>query len=72
MILAGTTTIGTQAAVEFVCSQNLLEDLLRKLSVASPGELEPFEAVIRVKVARGVPVESTIVALRSTRSGAER
>ena len=72
MILAGTTTIGTQAAVEFVCSQNLLEDLLRKLSVASPGELKPFEAVIRVKVARGVPVESTIVALRSTRSGAER
>jgi hypothetical protein len=65
MILAGTTTIGTQAAVEFVCSQNLLEELLRKLSVNAPGELKPFEAVIRVKVARGVPVESTVVALRT-------
>jgi hypothetical protein len=72
MILAGTTTIGTQAAVEFVCSQNLLEDLLRKLSAAAPGELKPFEAVIRVKVARGVPVESTVVALRTTRTGADR
>jgi hypothetical protein len=27
--------------------------------------LKPFEAVIRVKVARGVPVESDIIALRS-------
>jgi hypothetical protein len=71
MILAGTTTIGTQAAVEFVCSQNLLEELLRKLAVTAPGELKPFEAVIRVKVARGVPVESTIMALRSTGAGAD-
>jgi len=27
--------------------------------------LKPFEAVLRVKVTRGVPVESEIVALRS-------
>jgi hypothetical protein len=65
LILAGTTTIGTQAAVEFVCSPNLLEELLQKLSVKKPSELKPFEAVIRVKVARGVPVESTVAALRS-------
>jgi hypothetical protein len=65
MILAGTTTIGTQAAVEFVCSENLLQELLRRLSVSKPEDLKPFEAVIHVKVARGVPVESEIVALRS-------
>jgi hypothetical protein len=65
LILAGTTTFGTQAAVEFVCSENLLQQLLRRLSVSKPEELKPFEAVIRVKVARGVPVESEIVALRS-------
>ena len=65
LILAGTTTIGTQAAVEFVCSDNLLQELLRRLSVSTAGQLKPFEAVIRVKVARGVPVESEIVALRS-------
>lgn len=64
LILAGTTTIGTQGAVEYVCEQNSLQDLLRQLSVTNPGELKPFEAVIRVKVARGVPVEMELAALR--------
>jgi hypothetical protein len=65
LILAGTTTIGTQAAVEFVCSDASLQKLLKKLSASNTSDLKPFEAVIRVKVARGVPVESEIIALRS-------
>lgn len=65
LILAGTTTIGTQAAVEFACQQNSLEELLPRLQVSETGELKPFEAVLRVKVTRGVPVETKIVALRS-------
>jgi hypothetical protein len=65
LILAGTTTLGTQAAVEFVCQQDSLEELLRRLQVPNGGELKPFEAVLRVKVTRGVPVESDIVALRT-------
>ena len=64
LILAGTTTIGTQAAVEFVCQENSLEEMLPRLQVSDTGELKPFEAVLRVKVTRGVPVESDIVALR--------
>jgi len=64
LILAGATTIGTQAAVEYVCQQNSLEELLLRLSVSNSGELRPFEAVIRVKVAKGVPVGSQLVALR--------
>jgi hypothetical protein len=64
MILAGTTTIGTEAAVEYVCQQNSLEELLPRLSVSPTGGVKPFEAVLRVQVARGVPVESEIVALR--------
>jgi hypothetical protein len=64
LILAGTTTIGTQAAVEFVCQQNSLEELLKRLSVSNPHELKPFEAVIRVKVTHGVPIEAQLVALR--------
>jgi hypothetical protein len=63
LILAGTTTIGTQAAVEYVCQPNPVGELLRKLGVTSPQELKPFEAVIRVKVARGVPVGTELVAL---------
>jgi hypothetical protein len=65
LILAGTTTMGTQAAVEFVCTETTLQQLLTKLAVTKASELKPFEAVIRVKVARGVPVESDIIALRS-------
>jgi len=64
LILAGATTIGTQAAVDYVCQQDSLEQLLLRLSVSNSGELKPFEAVIRVKVTKGVPVESELVALR--------
>ncbi len=63
LILAGTTTIGTQAAVEFVTEPNHLEVLLGRMGVRSTNQLKPFEAVLRVRVARGVPVESTIVSL---------
>jgi hypothetical protein len=64
LILAGTTTIGTQAAVEYVCGQESLQELLGRLAVTQPGELKPFEALIRVKVARGVPVGTELVAIR--------
>jgi hypothetical protein len=66
LILAGTTTIGTQAAVEYVCRPGSVEGLLLRLSVSQSGELKPFEAVIHVKVARGVPVATELVALRKT------
>jgi hypothetical protein len=66
LILAGNTTIGTQAAVEYVCRQSSVEELLLRLSVSQNGELKPFEAVIRAKVARGVPVETELVAIRKT------
>ena len=65
LILAGTTTIGTQAAVEYVCRQSSVEELLLRLPVSQAGALKPFEAVIRVKVTRGVPVGTELVALRS-------
>jgi hypothetical protein len=64
MILAGTTTIGTQAAAEYVCGPQSLEDLLKRLGVSKMADLRPFEAVLRVKVTRGVPVAMDLVALR--------
>lgn len=66
LILAGETTIGTQAAVEYVCNKNSIEQLLLRLSVSQTGQLKLFEAVIRVKVTRGVPVSTELVALRTT------
>lgn len=67
LILAGTTTIGTQAAAEYVCRPDSVEQLLLRLSVSDTGKMEPFEAVLHVKVARGVPIESQLVALRKVR-----
>ena len=64
MIFAGTTTLGTQAAVEYACRPSSLEELLLRLSVSQVGDLTPFEAVLRVKVARGVPVGAELVAVR--------
>jgi len=64
LILAGTTTLGTQAAVEYVCRQSSIEQLLLRMAVSPDGEPEPFEAVLHVKVTRGVPIESELVALR--------
>jgi len=64
LILAGASTIGTQAAAEYVCHEDSLGQLLARLGVPPNGEIKPFEVVLHVKVARGVPVGSEIVALR--------
>jgi len=64
LILAGTTTIGTEAAAEFVSRQDSLEQLLLRLSISENGEMKPFEAVIHVRVARGVPVATELAAIR--------
>jgi len=56
--------MATQAAVEYVCHKSSVEELLLRLSVSQTGQLKPFEAVIRVKVTRGVPVSTEVVALR--------
>jgi len=66
LILAGNSTFGTQAAVEYVCRENSLKELLQRLNVSKPAELKPFEALLRVKIAHGVPVMTDFVALRSS------
>ncbi len=64
MILAGTTTFETQGAVEFVCRRESVEKLLREIP-GSGAPIGPFEALVRVKTARGVPVGSEFVAVRA-------
>jgi hypothetical protein len=68
LILAGTTTMGTQAAVEYVSQQNSLDELTKALGVSTAGQLKPFEAVIHVKVVRGVPVSSELVVIHKASS----
>lgn len=65
LILAGTTTFGTQGAVEFVSRSDSLEQLLKQLPGAKSGPVKPFEALVHVKIARGVPVETELVAVHS-------
>ncbi len=64
MILAGTTTFGTQGAVEYACRQESVEKLLQAIPDSNAGSAKPFEALVRVKIARGVPVDTELVAVR--------
>jgi hypothetical protein len=41
-----------------------VEGLLRRLAVPAGDEVKPFEALLRVKVTRGVPVGTELVAVR--------
>jgi hypothetical protein len=66
LILAGRSTISTQAAVDFVCNQSSLEDLLHRANIANGAEMRPFEALLRVKAVNDVPLETQIVDLRRT------
>ncbi len=63
LVLAGLTTMGTQAAVEFVCRTKRLEELMAALGSPPKGPIPPFEAVLRIKVSGGVPVHSDLVAV---------
>jgi len=66
LILAGITTFGTQAAVEFVCRAQRLDELLAAISKVDPSArrgVPPFEAVLRVQVSGGVPVQADLVSL---------
>src|SRR6185503_15456531 len=67
LVLAGTTTFGTEAAVEFVSRRDSIAKLLKQLSVSTPEELKPFEAVVRVKIGLGVPVGMEVAAVRAHR-----
>jgi hypothetical protein len=64
LILAGTTTMGTQAAAEYVCREDSLTELLQRLGVSKTGEVKPFEALLHVKITHGVPVLTDLVAVR--------
>lgn len=64
LILAGNTTFGTQAAVEYVCREDSVKELLERLKVSNASDLKPFEALLHVKITHGVPVVTELVAVR--------
>lgn len=64
MILAGTTTFGTQGAAEFVSTPDSVAKLMQELP-GSDKQMKPFEALLHVKIAREVPVDTELIAVRS-------
>jgi hypothetical protein len=67
LVLAGTTTYGTQAAAEFVCNPARIEELITRLGVPRGGPMPPFEAVLYVQITGGVPTDSYLQAVRRRR-----
>jgi hypothetical protein len=64
LLVAGTTTFGTQGAVEFVCREDKVASLLARLGKADSQRIGRLSALLRVRIQRGVPVDSEIVAFR--------
>lgn len=65
LILAGITTHGTQAAVEYVTKPDYIRDLINHLNTAPSGETPRlptnFQTLVKVKVNGGVPVHVSYV-----------
>jgi hypothetical protein len=68
VILAGTNTYGCQAAAEFVTRADLLTELYRRLEVPKGGKLPDFEALLKVSVSGGVPMQTQILLVRNYRA----
>jgi hypothetical protein len=65
LIIAGRTTFGTQGATEFLLDENHVSGLLKRLRVGSSGRLPFFEALLRIKISGGVPVQPELVLLKN-------
>ncbi len=62
LVLAGTPPLCTQAAVESASSAGSVAALLSRLG--PDGVSKPFKCYLKSRVARGVPLETTIVAVK--------
>ncbi len=65
LVLAGITTLGTQAAAEYVTKPEYLAELTARLNTA-PAEAAPrlpdyYQVILRVQVKGGVPVQTSYV-----------
>jgi hypothetical protein len=69
LILAGTNTYGCQGAAEFVTDANRIQDLYARLGVAKGSAPPDFEALLKVNVKGGVPVQPQLVAVRAHKTG---
>jgi hypothetical protein len=66
LVLAGITTLGTQAAADFVTSERFMKILERMQAAASPSKARSafLQAVLEVEVRDGVPLDVKCVLVR--------
>lgn len=65
-LLAGVTSAGTAGVAEFFASPRKMKDVYERIRASAPGQPFPsdWEAVIRISVRDGLPIETAAVALR--------
>ena len=62
IVAAGTTTIGTEAAVDYLCQPDTLKQLQQKLRAS--GHDGTYELILHIKVVEDVPMKVEIVTVR--------
>ena len=69
LFLAGTTTLGTQGAADFVCRDDSVQTLLDKIAALHRdfAGIQGFGALLSVTIRSGVPVQSQVVGLHIRR-----
>ncbi len=63
LIFSGLTTLGTEAAVDFVCRPDSTAELLGQIT-GPKGEIHSFEAVLETTIGGGVPLQTRLVTIR--------
>jgi hypothetical protein len=61
-VFSGLTTLGTQAAVEYVLEPNTAAELMRRVSFDK--KVHDFEALLEVNIRGGVPLQPRLVSIR--------
>jgi hypothetical protein len=61
-VFSGLTTLGTQAAVEYVLEPNTAAELMRQVSFGN--EVHNFEALLEVNIRGGVPLQPRLISIR--------
>jgi hypothetical protein len=64
LVVAGTTTLGTQAAIDFTCDPGRVSEIGRRLRVRRGDSLPPFDALIRCRSRSGAPVAADLVLVK--------
>jgi len=62
IVAAGTTTIGTEAAADYLCQPDTLKQLQQKLRAS--GHDGTYELILHIKVVEDVPMKVEIVTVR--------